>query len=68
MAAPAKTAPAKSAPKKAKGDSISRLYEVKGNSLSRKNKTCPKCGPGYFLGVHKNRDSCGKCGYTEMKK
>ena len=31
-------------------------------------KTCPKCGPGVFLGEHGNRLSCGKCGYTEFKE
>ena len=25
---------------------------------------CPKCGPGIFLGKHKDRQTCGKCGYT----
>jgi ubiquitin-small subunit ribosomal protein S27Ae len=25
---------------------------------------CPKCGPGIFLGKHKDRKSCGKCGYA----
>ncbi|MCZ7405861.1 MAG: 30S ribosomal protein S27ae, partial [Candidatus Methanoperedens sp.] len=27
-----------------------------------------RCGPGVFLGEHKNRLACGKCGYTEFKK
>lgn len=54
--------------KKSKAPSASRFYEVKGNSLSRKNKSCPKCGPGYFLANHKNRLSCGKCHYAEMRK
>ncbi len=54
--------------KKSSSPLAGRLYEVKGNDLSRKNKSCPKCGPGYFLAGHKNRISCGKCGYTEMKK
>ncbi|MCD6403782.1 MAG: 30S ribosomal protein S27ae, partial [Nanoarchaeota archaeon] len=26
------------------------------------------CGPGVFLAEHKDRFSCGKCGYTEFKK
>ncbi|MEM3374522.1 MAG: 30S ribosomal protein S27ae [Candidatus Woesearchaeota archaeon] len=43
---------------------ISKLY-VNGKP---KNKTCPKCGPGVFMAEHKNRISCGKCGYTEFKK
>ncbi len=43
-----------------------KLYDTKGG-LKRKNKSCPKCGPGYFLAEHSNRISCGKCGYAEMK-
>lgn len=31
-------------------------------------KFCPKCGAGVFLAVHKDRLSCGKCGYTEPKQ
>ena len=31
-------------------------------------KWCPRCGAGTFLGVHKDRAHCGKCGYTEIKK
>ena len=32
----------------------------------REGKFCPKCGPGVFLAVHKNRISCGKCKYSEI--
>ena len=32
-----------------------------------KEKNCPKCGPGYFLGVHKDRFVCGHCKYVEIK-
>lgn len=57
----------KEAPKK-KGPAGKRgLYEVKGNTLVRKKKACPKCGPGVFLAEHKDRVSCGNCGYTEFK-
>ena len=45
----------------------SALYEASGKELKRKNKFCPKCGPGIFLAAHKDRFSCGKCGYTEKK-
>lgn len=41
-------------------------YEAKGE-LKRKNPNCPKCGPGVFLGVHSNRQTCGRCGYMEKK-
>ncbi len=30
-------------------------------------KACPKCGPGFRLAEHKNRRTCGKCGYMETK-
>ena len=43
-------------------------YEISGETLNRKNKFCPKCGPGYFLAKHKNRSTCGKCGYVEFSK
>ena len=43
------------------------LYQIENNTLVRKKKVCPKCGEGVFLAEHKNRVSCGKCGYTEFK-
>ena len=30
-------------------------------------KSCPKCGSGVRLAEHKDRRSCGKCGYFERK-
>lgn len=51
------------APAKKASYSISKMYE---NGKS-KNKSCPKCGPGVFMANHKDRLSCGKCGYTEKK-
>lgn len=43
-------------------------YDTSGDSLVRKNKFCPKCGPGFFLANHKNRLTCGKCSYVEFKE
>lgn len=43
-------------------------YKVESGKLSRKNSTCPKCGPGVFMAEHKERKTCGKCGYMEVKK
>lgn len=40
---------------------------ISGDKLERKGKFCPKCGPGVFMAEHKDRYSCGKCGYTEKK-
>jgi small subunit ribosomal protein S27Ae len=46
---------------------VSDVFEVSGETLKRKNKACPKCGPGTFMANHKDRITCGKCGYTEKK-
>lgn len=43
-------------------------YEINGNMLIRKTKFCPKCGPGVFMGKHKDRFVCGICKYTEFLK
>ncbi len=57
---------------------IHKFYEVaeekgKGKAkaglrLHRTRKVCPRCGAGVFLAEHKDRYSCGKCGYTEFMK
>jgi len=33
----------------------------------KSGKYCPKCGAGIHLAEHKDRRSCGKCGYFEKK-
>ncbi|MBI3026918.1 30S ribosomal protein S27ae [Candidatus Woesearchaeota archaeon] len=42
------------------------LYEKSGDKLTRKNKSCPKCGQGTFMAKHSNRWNCGHCKYTEF--
>ncbi|MBU1199245.1 MAG: 30S ribosomal protein S27ae [Nanoarchaeota archaeon] len=55
-------------PKKKKAASkVANVYDVSGGSIKRKNHTCPKCGPGIFMAAHKDRATCGKCGFTEKK-
>ena len=44
------------------------LYKVEGGRVVRSRRACPKCGPGVFLAEHKDRNSCGNCGYAEFKK
>ena len=44
-----------------------KKYKLEGNKLI-KSRTCPKCGPGMFLGNYKDRIYCGKCHYVEMIK
>jgi small subunit ribosomal protein S27Ae len=45
----------------------SKYYEIEGDKLIRTHRTCPRCGEAVFLAQHKDRFSCGKCGYTEFK-
>lgn len=42
-----------------------KLYDVKGDTLTRKNKFSPKAGDGFFMAKHKDRLTCGKTGYME---
>lgn len=51
--------------KKRATSKVSNNYSVEGNKLQRKNQFCPKCGVGTFLANHKDRKTCGKCGYME---
>ena len=44
------------------------LYDIQDDKIVRKKRTCPKCGEGTFLAQHKDRESCGKCSYTEFTK
>ncbi|MCL2149082.1 MAG: 30S ribosomal protein S27ae [Methanomassiliicoccaceae archaeon] len=72
MAAPAPAAKKKDAkPAAKKGPkSVSKkdAYKLNGDKAERVKPVCPKCGPGVFMASHKDRTSCGKCGYTEFKK
>ena len=43
------------------------IFKVDGDKITRLRRHCPKCGDGFFLADHKNRLSCGNCGYTEFK-
>lgn len=57
-----KRPPSKSKHKKIQ---IWNKYEVSGKEVKRKGESCPRCGTGTFLANHKNRKTCGKCGYSE---
>lgn len=54
--------------KKAPKATIRTYYEIQEGKIIRKKRFCPRCGPGVFLAEHKDRYSCGKCGYTEYKR
>jgi small subunit ribosomal protein S27Ae len=59
---------AKKGAKKGAAAGPSRFYEVSGDTIKSKRAVCPRCGNGVFLASHADRQSCGKCGYTEFKK
>jgi ubiquitin-small subunit ribosomal protein S27Ae len=44
-----------------------KLYKIEGEAATRLRKECPRCGKGYFMAEHKDRLSCGHCGFTNFK-
>lgn len=44
-----------------------KLYKADSETLTRLRKECPRCGKGYFMAEHKDRLSCGHCGFTNFK-
>ncbi len=52
---------AKHAPSK-----VWKFYKIEGDKLVLLKKKCPRCGS--FMGEHKDRYHCGKCGFTIFKK
>lgn len=53
---------------KAKSKGLRRwaLYELSGSTIKRKNRFCPKCSDGVFMANHKDRQTCGRCNYSEF--
>jgi len=45
-----------------------KKYSIEGDKSKKISRECPRCGPGIFLGKHKDRFFCGKCHYTEFSK
>ncbi len=43
-----------------------KYYSIEGDKLVLKKRKCPRCGS--FMAEHKDRWTCGKCGYTDFKK
>ncbi len=58
---------AKKQKKQKKTSNVSKNYKVSGDKVEKINLFCPKCGPGVFMAKHKNRNTCGKCGYMEKQ-
>ena len=42
-------------------------YKIEGGKIKRESRFCPRCGPGIFLMITKDRAYCGKCHYSEFE-
>ena len=45
---------------------VSTYYKLDNDKVTRLKENCPRCGKGYFLAGHKDRLTCGNCGYTNF--
>lgn len=57
----------KTEPKK-KEKGVNALYEIDGEKVTRLRPTCERCGAGYFMAKHKDRYTCGHCGFTRYRQ
>jgi small subunit ribosomal protein S27Ae len=64
---PAKAEKPKREKKKRQEKGVHAMYKIEGEKVSRTRPTCERCGPGYFMGDHKERYTCGHCGFTRYK-
>ena len=64
---PKKTAPDTEKKKKAE-NGVHALYKIEGDKVIRLRPICERCGVGYFMANHKDRYTCGHCGFTRYKQ
>lgn len=62
------TIPKKDAAKKKNEKGVNTLYKVEDEKVTRLRPTCERCGPGYFMAKHKDRFTCGHCGFTRYRQ
>jgi|TARA_B100001964_G_C14249482_1_gene609145 small subunit ribosomal protein S27Ae len=43
-------------------------YKLSEKGIERLKTFCQRCGDGVFMADHKDRLSCGSCGYTVWKE
>jgi len=58
---------AKAPKKKKKEKGIHSLYKAEADKVTRLRPSCERCGPGYFMADHRDRYTCGHCGFTRYK-
>jgi len=66
-AKPVKVEKGKREKKRRQEKGVHVMYKIEGEKVSRTRPTCERCGPGYFMGDHKDRYTCGHCGFTRYK-
>lgn len=66
-AKPAKADKGKKEKTKKQEKGVHAMYKIEGERVSRTRPTCERCGPGYFMADHKDRYTCGHCGFTRYK-
>ena len=54
--------------KKKEQQGVYTLYKIDNEKLTRLRPTCERCGSGYFMANHKDRYTCGHCGFTRYKQ
>jgi small subunit ribosomal protein S27Ae len=64
---PAKVEKAKREKKKRPEKGVHAMYKIEGEKVTRTRPMCERCGPGYFMADHKERYTCGHCGFTRYK-
>lgn len=54
--------------KKKKQKGVFALYKIDNEKVTRLRPICERCGSGYFMANHKDRYTCGHCGFTRYKQ
>ena len=67
-AAPKKAEKGKHEKKHKDEKGVHAMYKVESGKVSRARPICERCGPGYFMGDHQTRCTCGHCGFTRYKQ
>lgn len=52
--------------KKGFSPNVYKYYKIENDKVTKLKKICSRCGKGVFMAVHKDRQTCGKCGLTEF--
>ena len=64
---PAKVEKPKAEKKKREEKGAHALYKIENDKATRLRPACERCGIGYFMADHRDRYTCGHCGFTRYK-